>query len=103
MDTKHKAFVAPKEQRYYVQIDDFRVTQDKVYRDLVIIIEDYIKNNKDKKSQLIKNVYTSLLDLNPKTTRRHIANVEKKYKEFNFNFRVWKMGKRNNFRNTKKF
>ena len=38
-DTSKKSIVAPKEQKYYVQIDDFRVTQDKVYRQLIEIIE----------------------------------------------------------------
>jgi hypothetical protein len=90
MDTKKKAFIAPKDQRYYVQIDDFRVTQDKVYRDLIVIIEDYIKNNHDKKAKLIKNMYTSLLNLNPKSTRKHIADVPKKYEEFVENDDLWR-------------
>lgn len=82
MDTKKKAFVAPKDQRYYVQIDDFRVTQDKVYRDLIFIIEEHIKNNSDKRSQMIKNVYTSLLNLNPLSTRKHISKVPEDCREF---------------------
>jgi putative endopeptidase len=90
MDTKKKAFVAPKDQRYYVQIDDFRVTQDKVYRDLIVIIEDYIKNNHNKKAQMIKNMYQSLLTLNPKSTIKHIFNVQKKYKEFVEHDDLWR-------------
>ena len=82
MDTKKKAFIAPKDQRYYVQIDDFRVTQDKVYRELIVIIEDHIKNNHDKQAQMIKNVYTSLLNLNPQSTRKHISKVPEDCREF---------------------
>ena len=90
MDTKKKSFVAPKDQRYYIQIDDFRVTQDKVYRELIVIIEDHIKNNHDKQAQMIKNVYTSLLNLNPQTTRKHISKIPDDYDDFIKNDDLWK-------------
>ena len=51
-----------KQQQYIVQVDDFRITQDKVYRELIVIIENYITNpaTKDsKKAKCIKNAYTS--------------------------------------------
>jgi putative endopeptidase len=50
-------------QEYIVQVDDFRIVQDKVYRELIEIIETYLKENKgkqNKKAQNIKNVYESL-------------------------------------------
>ena len=90
MDTKKKAFVAPKDQRYYVQIDDFRVTQDKVYRELIEIIQEHIKNNSDKRATLIKNMYNSLLTLNPKTTRMHISRIPLKHNEFIQNDDLWR-------------
>ena len=33
------------EQKYIIQVDDFRITQDKVYRELIQIIENYISNS----------------------------------------------------------
>ena len=33
------------QQQYIVQIDDFRIVQDKVYRELIQIIEDFIQIN----------------------------------------------------------
>jgi len=42
-----------KQQKYITQIDDFRLTQDRVYKDLNIIILDYIKNNKNKLMQML--------------------------------------------------
>jgi putative endopeptidase len=52
-------------QQYIVQVDDFRLTQDKVYRELIQIIEDYISKSKnDKKKQCIKRAYNSLKRLN---------------------------------------
>ena len=32
--------------KYYVQIDSFRITQEKVYYELIDIVKEYIKNNK---------------------------------------------------------
>jgi len=46
--------------KYYVQIDSFRVTQEKVYYELIDIVKNYIKENNTAKSQAIKNVYESL-------------------------------------------
>jgi putative endopeptidase len=37
-------------QKYFVEYDDFRLVQDKVFRELIIIIEDYIKQNKNIKT-----------------------------------------------------
>jgi len=50
------------QQQYIVQIDDFRLTQDKVYRELIGIIENYLSNSSSKnskKAQCIKTAFTS--------------------------------------------
>jgi putative endopeptidase len=88
--TSKNSLIAPKEQKYYVQIDDFRITQDKVYRQLIEIIENYIKTHNDKKSKLISNVYKSLLNLNEDSTKKHINRVIEKYDEFIKNDDLWK-------------
>ena len=49
-----------KEKKYYVQIDDFRVTQEKVYYELVKYIKEFIKGDPTSlKSKAISNVYNS--------------------------------------------
>ena len=53
-----------KQQEYIVQIDDFRLIQDKVYYELHEIIMDYIKNNNTKLSHIMKNFYNSIVDMN---------------------------------------
>ncbi len=63
------------QQKYIVQIDDFRLTQDKVYRELNQIILDYIKNHKNKLSKNLKNFYTSVIHMNS------ISNSKKLSKE----------------------
>lgn len=64
-----------KESKYYVQIDSFRIVQEKVYYDLIHIIENYIKTNNTQKSDALKNVYKSLVDLSPTKAKFHIHMV----------------------------
>jgi predicted metalloendopeptidase len=55
------------QQQYIVQIDDFRIVQDKVYRELIQIIEDFISNPKtkgSKKAICIKKAYNSFKGYN---------------------------------------
>jgi predicted metalloendopeptidase len=47
-------------QKYLVQIDDFRLVQDKVYKELIDIVKEYISTNKTEKAELIKNMYESM-------------------------------------------
>jgi len=54
-----------KQQDYIVQIDDFRLTQDKVYQELNEIILDYIKTHNDKLSRNLKKFYNSVVKMNP--------------------------------------
>ena len=62
-----------KQQDYLTQIDDFRLTQDKVYHELNDIILDYIKTHHDKLSRNLKNYYTSVINMNPKSYTRQLA------------------------------
>jgi len=62
-----------KQQQYLTQIDDFRLTQDKVYRELNEIILDYIKTNNNKLSKNLKNYYTSVITMNPKSYTRQLG------------------------------
>ena len=52
-----------KNEGYIVQVDDFRLVQNKVYYQLMDIVKDYIKTNKTNLSQKISNVYNSFLRL----------------------------------------
>lgn len=62
-----------KQQKYIVQIDDFRLTQDKVYHQLNDIILDYIKTHKDKLATNLKNFYNSVIEMNPKDYSRRLC------------------------------
>jgi predicted metalloendopeptidase len=65
-------------QKYIVQIDDFRIIQDKVYRELIELIEDYLKKNASstsKKVKCIKNAYTSFKTYNTLQQTRQLSNT----------------------------
>lgn len=51
-------------QKYIVQVDNFRLVQDKVYRELIEIVNDYTKNNNNKLSRELNDFYNAQLKLN---------------------------------------
>lgn len=61
------------QQKYITQIDDFRLLQDRVYRELNTIILDYIKNNKTKLAKNLQNYYGSVIRMNSQTYTRKLA------------------------------
>jgi hypothetical protein len=61
-----------RELKHYVQIDSFRVTQEKVYYELIDIVKDYIKQNKSHKARAIKSVYESMYNLDDKSAQDYI-------------------------------
>ena len=60
--------------KYIVQVDDFRLTQHKVYMNLIEIIDQYLMNHHDKKAKCIKNAYESFKKFN---TREQIQTNAK--------------------------
>ena len=63
-----------KQQEYIVQIDDFRLTQDKVYQELNEIILDYIKTHKDKLATNLKLFYDSVIKMNDIESSKKLSN-----------------------------
>jgi putative endopeptidase len=53
-----------KQQQYIVQVDDFRLAQDKVYHELNDMILNYIKTHNNSLSKNLKNFYTTVIDMN---------------------------------------
>ena len=52
-----------KHQKYIVQVDNFRLVQDKVYYELIEIVKEYIKTNHSPLAKCMKNFYHSMLRL----------------------------------------
>jgi predicted metalloendopeptidase len=64
------------EQQYITQIDDFFIVQDKVYRELLDIVNSYINTHDNKHSTCIRRFYKSICDLNTnKQSRKHADSV----------------------------
>jgi putative endopeptidase len=77
-----KEFETKQEQKYIIQIDDFRLVQDKVYRQLIQIIEEYISNpstKNTKKAICIKNAYKSLQGYNTNQQTRCLSKTVLEY------------------------
>lgn len=56
-----------KTNKFYVQVDSFRIAQEKVYYELIDITKDYIRDNHGPKAQSIKDLYHSMLHLDEKS------------------------------------
>ena len=61
-----------KTKKFYVQMDNFRMVQEKVYYELMEIVKEYIKTNDTAKSRAIKNLYESMLYLDDKEAENQI-------------------------------
>jgi predicted metalloendopeptidase len=61
------------QQKYIVQVDDFRLTQDQVYQELDEIIVKYVKTHSDKLARNLKNYRKSVIEMNPKPYSRKLA------------------------------
>jgi len=61
------------QQKYLTQIDDFRLVQDKVYKELNQIILDYTKNNSNRLATNLRNFYNSVISMNTKTQTKQLA------------------------------
>lgn len=69
-----KNITLEEQQKYIVQIDDFRLAQDKVYHELDGLILDYIKHNNNKLSKNLKCFYDSVIEMNPVSDSKKLAN-----------------------------
>ena len=64
------------EQGYIVQVDNFRLVQDKVYRELVEILDKYTSDpitKKTKEGMCIRNAYESFKTLNTNEKTRYLS------------------------------
>ena len=87
-----KNITLEEQQKYITQIDDFRLAQDKVYRQLNEIILDYIKTHNNKLATNLKNYYNSVVEGNPidyskKLAKEMVETVDSFIEKNN----VWKL------------
>ena len=71
--------------KYYVQIDSARISQDKVYRQLIDYTNTYIKENKGKKkAESINAVMNCISNANKKKGLEHCHRLKKQVEQFIF-------------------
>jgi putative endopeptidase len=72
-----------KDPKYYVQIDDFRVTQDKVYDEVLAYTNEYIKKNKGKrKAESIKAVQNCIVNADKNLGLKHAKTIKETVQEY---------------------
>ena len=64
-----------KTNKFYTQIDSFRMVQERVYYEIIDIVKNFIHVDKGRKAQEIKDVYTSFLNLNEKIAEKHMKET----------------------------
>ena len=69
-----KDYQVQESQKYIVQVDNFRITQDKVFRELIEIVKDYMKDNKTPLAKNMKNYYESFMNQNTLKQSRYYAD-----------------------------
>jgi len=80
-----------KKQNYYIQHDSFRETQEKVYYNLMDLVNKYIKNNNTQRSTNLKNLKESLLNLDEKSIENHINLMLNKIQMINKEGNIYKI------------
>ena len=69
--------------KYYVEVDNFRIVQEKVYYTLIEYMKKYIKENADSaKAKAIKNVYDSIQNNTIVSLKKHAKNQLKMVEDF---------------------
>lgn len=61
--------------KHYVQIDSFRVVQEKVYYELIDLVKQYLRTHTGPKAQAVRRVYSSLDRLEPAAAERAVAHL----------------------------
>ena len=72
-----------KELKYYAQVDNFRMVQEKVYYEVIGYVNDYIKANpSSRKAKLIENVYKALYKTTKTIGLKHTHRVKNEVEGF---------------------
>ena len=87
-----KDVTVKEQQKYIVQVDDFRLTQDQVYKELDEIIVKYTKTHNNKLAKNLRNYRKSVIEMNSKAYSKKLAleaikTIESLYEENN----PWKL------------
>lgn len=77
--------------RYFVEIDIFRLSQNRVYSELFELIKKYIDTDSSKKRNTINNVYKSLLKLESGTIQTHFKEMDVIHQQYVEKDNLWEL------------
>ena len=65
-----------KEKKYYIQVDSFRITQEKVFYEVIDLLKNYIKDNKKTQEAIsVNNLWASLTKTSLKNLNKHYTRI----------------------------
>ena len=70
----------PRDLKYIRPLDNFKLIQDEMYRNVLTMVHDYT-HNKTSTARQMKNVFASFRDLHPEHILRHISDFCKQYND----------------------
>ena len=70
----------PKELKYIRPLDNFKLIQDEMYKNVLTMVREYTRTN-NKAAHQMKNMFASFRDLHPEPILRHISEFCKLYNE----------------------
>jgi predicted metalloendopeptidase len=76
---------------YFVELDDFRLVQDKVYRQIIDLVKIYVSENNSKLSKLMNNVYKSMLNLDEASAKKHVDATVTMVDDYIKEDNLWKL------------
>jgi putative endopeptidase len=81
------------EQKYITKIDNFRLVQNNVFKELEELVKEYIKNNKNEETKQLTNYFHSAYNRTPiKISKKYITDTIQKIDELRKdNNNIWKM------------
>jgi len=80
-----------KEDKFYVQVDSFRIAQENVYYELMELTKEYIKTNSGPLSRTVANVYKSFLNYNQSSVKKNVETAISEVDEILTKGTIYKM------------
>lgn len=75
LDKKEKNNDSDIAEKYFAQVDDFRLLQDKVYNQLIKLVDEFVTKDKTPRGHAAKNMYHSLLHLDERVLAGHMIDI----------------------------
>lgn len=76
-------------EKFYAQIDDFRMAQENVYIEVIELVKKYIKTHDTKRAKLLSNVYHSFLNFDNSKMHIHIRHLKERYESYTKTDNLW--------------